>query len=312
MGAGADAGIFAVAPVDEIVPALGAGAGVIGDFVGRQAGRRRGVERRRIERDRRVLVGRDELAGAVERGEGRAVLDGELVEREVVGGERQRLAEFRRPALRGLAGTGIDQVEGETGEGRARRLDRLPRGRDVVQAPEGAEVVVVERLDAERDAVDPGGAVAAEALRLDARGIGLERHLGIRRHGPVRRDRVEDRADGRRRHQRRRAPAEEDARHGPARGAVGGGGDLADEGGGVACLVRRLVADVRIEVAVGALRGAERPMDIDAEARLAAHFGSLASANFAKARARCDSVRFRSAVISPNVASLSSGTNIGS
>ena len=39
MGAGADPGIFVVAPIDEIVPALGARAGVVGDFVGRQAGR---------------------------------------------------------------------------------------------------------------------------------------------------------------------------------------------------------------------------------------------------------------------------------
>ena len=38
MGAGADAGIFVVAPVDEVVAALGARAGVVGDFVGRQTG----------------------------------------------------------------------------------------------------------------------------------------------------------------------------------------------------------------------------------------------------------------------------------
>ena len=38
MRAGADAGIFVAAPVDEIVPALGAGPRVIGNFVGRQAG----------------------------------------------------------------------------------------------------------------------------------------------------------------------------------------------------------------------------------------------------------------------------------
>ena len=41
VGAGADAGIFAVAPVDEIVPALGARPRVVGDLVGRQARPRR-------------------------------------------------------------------------------------------------------------------------------------------------------------------------------------------------------------------------------------------------------------------------------
>ena len=37
MRAGTDAGIFLAAPVDEIVPALGAGARVIGNLVGRQS-----------------------------------------------------------------------------------------------------------------------------------------------------------------------------------------------------------------------------------------------------------------------------------
>ena len=39
--AGADAGIFVVAPIDEIVPALGARPRVVGDLVGRQARARR-------------------------------------------------------------------------------------------------------------------------------------------------------------------------------------------------------------------------------------------------------------------------------
>ena len=38
MRAGTDAGIFVAAPVDEIVPAFGAGARVVGNLVGRQAG----------------------------------------------------------------------------------------------------------------------------------------------------------------------------------------------------------------------------------------------------------------------------------
>ena len=38
MRAGADAGIFAVAPIDEVVPALGARPRVVGDLVGRQSG----------------------------------------------------------------------------------------------------------------------------------------------------------------------------------------------------------------------------------------------------------------------------------
>ena len=41
MRAGTDAGIFVIAPIDEIVPAFGAGARMVGDLVGRQARARR-------------------------------------------------------------------------------------------------------------------------------------------------------------------------------------------------------------------------------------------------------------------------------
>ena len=41
------------------------------------------------------------------------------------------------------------------------------------------------------------------------------------------------------------------------------------EGAGKALLVHRLVADMAVEVAIGALGRAERPMDVDAEARFA-------------------------------------------
>ena len=44
--------------------------------------------------------------------ETRAALDGELIERQVLAGQRQRPLELGRPGLLGLAGPGIDQVEG--------------------------------------------------------------------------------------------------------------------------------------------------------------------------------------------------------
>ena len=45
--------------------------------------------------------------------------------------------------------------------------------------------------------------------------------------------------------------------------------DLAGEGGHEAWLVDRLVADMAVEVAIGAFGRAERPVQIDAETRLA-------------------------------------------
>jgi hypothetical protein len=199
----------------------------------------------------------------VEGGKRRPVLDGELVERQVVGGEPERHPEFARPVVRGLPGAGVDQIEGQPREGGARHLDRRAGGRHVVQPAEEAEVRVVQRLDAERDAVDARRAVATEARRLDTRRIGLERDFRIVCDRPVLRHGLEDRAHRRRLHQRRRAAAEEDARDGAALRPVRGRLDLADEGGGEARLIRRLVADVRIEVAIGALGGAERPVHVD-------------------------------------------------
>ena len=55
MGAGTDAGIFLAAPVDQIVPALRAGPGVVGNLVGRQALLGADLLRDVVERARRPL-----------------------------------------------------------------------------------------------------------------------------------------------------------------------------------------------------------------------------------------------------------------
>ena len=88
---------------------------------------------------------------------------------------------------------------------------------------------------------------------------------------------------------------------------------LGREGCREALLIDRLMADMAVEVAIGAFGRAEWPMDVDAKARFAlAHAEpSLARANFWKARARCDSASaasgfqpcFSAAVISPKVLS---------
>src|SRR5262249_7494388 len=85
MRAGPDAGPFVSAPIDEIGPALGAGPRVIGNLVRRQAGGGAALLRRVVERAAGVVVRRRDLAGAMQREERRAGLDGELIEREVLG-----------------------------------------------------------------------------------------------------------------------------------------------------------------------------------------------------------------------------------
>ena len=128
----------------------------------------------------------------------------------MVGGHADRRFELRAPGPRRLRRARIDQVEGEAREGFPRELDRAPRLGDAVDAAERLQRRIVERLHAERKAVDARRAIAAKALRLGAAGIGFERDLGVGGDRPESRDRLEHRRDRRRLHQRRRAAAEED------------------------------------------------------------------------------------------------------
>ena len=111
MRARADAGVFVLAPVDEIVPALGARPRVIGNLVGRQAGAAADLLRQVVERAAGVVVGNDELAGLVQRVERRVRLDGELIERQMLGGFADGALELGRPLLRRLPRPRVDQIE---------------------------------------------------------------------------------------------------------------------------------------------------------------------------------------------------------
>jgi hypothetical protein len=51
-----------------------------------------------------------------------------------------------------------------------------------VDAAERAELRVVETLRAERDAIDPGPGVLAEACVLDSARVRLKRHFDVARH----------------------------------------------------------------------------------------------------------------------------------
>ena len=150
-----------------------------------------------------------------------------------------------------------DRHGGERLVGRVQPAERFERG-------------VVQRLHAERDAVDAGRAIAAKALGLDAGRIGLERDLGIGATVQCRAIASRIAADRRGLHQRGRAAAEEDAGRpcGPARAAADGASSAA-KAAHEARLVDRRVAHMAVEVAIGAFRQAERPMHIDAEAAIA-------------------------------------------
>lgn len=110
-------------------------------------------------------------------------------------------------------------------------------------------------------------------------------------------------------------------------------GDLTLEGAGKARLVYLVVADMAVEVAIGAFGRTERPVQVDAEAgfaviaidcvvieRAACQLESPVSTNSRKARARWESAPpscgpptdFSSAVISANVLSWPRGLKTGS
>ena len=134
-------------------------------------------------------------------------------------------------------------------------------------AAERLERGIVERLDAERDAVDAGGAVAAKARGFDAGRVGFQRHLDIGRDAPGLRDGIEDRADG--------CGCISDGVPPPKKivetvrpwYALRGRGDFGRKGAHEARFVDAAVADMAVEVAIGTFRQTERPMDVDGERR---------------------------------------------
>ena len=125
---------------------------------------------------------------------------------------------------------------------------------------------IVEGLHADRDAGDPGGAVAGEVAAFGTGGIGLERDLGIGCDLPKTGDCLDDGTHRSRRHQGGGAAAEKDAGDTARSGLAAKPGQLTDERGGEGGGVDRRMTDMGIEVAIGAFGAAERPVDIDTEA----------------------------------------------
>src|ERR1700730_3079960 len=179
MSAGADAGIVLPAPIEEVVARFRSRPRMVGDLVGRKPCRLAKLLGEQVERARQIAIRNVQHAGIMARGEWRALLDGELIERKVVCGEAERVPKLLGPGLSRLPFARIDQVERDPVEmalGKRERRKRLKRG---VLAPKGFQARIIERLHAERQPVASYGPVAREALRLDTGRIGLERDLGV-------------------------------------------------------------------------------------------------------------------------------------
>ncbi len=104
MRARPDAGIVAVPPIGQVVAALRAGAGVIGRLIGGQAGRGGHGAGRLEQVGGGVAIG-DHQPPRLRLGrEARARLDGQLVERQMLGAEREAARQLRLPIREAMAG----------------------------------------------------------------------------------------------------------------------------------------------------------------------------------------------------------------
>ena len=144
-------------------------------------GRRAGAASPRRARPRHPPRARRGSPRARYRGKGGAGLDRQLVEREMLAGERQRLVELGVPSRDALARAGIDQVEREPREDVAGMLDRGDRLVAVVPPAQKAQRRRVERLDAEREPVDPGCGKSPEAIGLGGIRVRLQSDFEIGR-----------------------------------------------------------------------------------------------------------------------------------
>ena len=143
MGARTDAGIFAITPVEQIVPAFLARSGMVGDFVRRQA--RRPGQRLRcfVKPGGDIVVGNGQPALGVEQRIGRLRFDGELIERQMIGAEAERFLQFGAPRRICLIGAGIDQIQRNTVEHGLRHFQRRFGLSDIVQAAQFFQVGIV-------------------------------------------------------------------------------------------------------------------------------------------------------------------------
>ncbi len=228
-------------------------------------------DRRLIEVCRRLRIRQDDFAAPVQRFIDRAGFDGELVEREVVGGEGERLCEFRAPGRERLARPRIDEVEGDARKNAPPDFERGDRLGDRVLAAEPLQVGLMQALDADGNAVHPGGAVAREAPRLDAGGIGFQRDFEIGLGCEESLCPGDERAHRFGLHQAWGAAAEEDGAQGARPEARRLPFQFAQQRGAETRL-RHNLADMAVEVAVGTFGQAEGPVDVEGE-RLRADIG---------------------------------------
>ena len=242
------------------------------------------------------------------------------------GRQRHRTLHVGQRAIQGLLRQRVHQVEVDVGV--AGILRGFHRGLGLagrVDAAQPLQLVVVEALHAERDAIDAGGKVAVEAAVLDRAGVGFQGDLGIRGQRQALSHAVEQAGDQFRREQAGRAAAEKHTDYRPVdpratfqrRGEVRAVGiEVGQQMIDVVGVRRRFAAQtVRVEVAVRALLHAPRHVDVQRQRwREQAHAWRSSrnrSCSRASAWPRWLSRFFSASSISATLCSWPSGRNTG-
>ena len=267
MGAGADADIVAVAPVDEIVARFLPGPGMVADLVGRQPGSAEHLLGQLVELGLQVLVERHQLALLDHGVEAGARLDGQLIERQMPVGMAERPA-AARPAKPPRSARGGHRSGRTSGAGRSRPPSSTARQRLGHVCARGRESAGRRSSSAwtpSETRFTPAAAKAAKPLGLDRGRVGLQRDLDVGGERPAVGRAVDDRRHRRGLHQRRRAAAEEDRAQRAARRQRREMVELGHQRPGPAPMVDA-AADMAVEVAIGAFGLAERPVDVEREA----------------------------------------------
>ena len=136
------------------------------------------------------------------------------VKRDAVGKQGQHLAQGRGQPCHRLVRQAIDQIHAQAADAAgAQPLGGGTGGRRALRAADGGLHLGVEILHPDGGAVDPQRGQRVQPLRVDLRGVGLDRDLGVRAGGERGGDRIAQPRGLRRRQQRRRAAAEMHPRH---------------------------------------------------------------------------------------------------
>ena len=170
-----------------------------------------------VEIARKVFVRHWQLAGLVQAEERRVRLDRQLVERKMFGGLRDRPLQFGRPGIRRLLRPRVNQVKRVALKNRAgdrHRIERLLRACAGGRAPSAPR----RRATCTPSETRLTPAVRKPRKRVASTLVGLASSVTSTSGATLQclADAIENRLHRRRLHQRRRAAAEKNARHGAA------------------------------------------------------------------------------------------------